>query len=272
MLPDPILIRLQRIPWRSPLLAVVSLLLFGWLLNTPAGLLGKADAAGYAVCHRIEARSFHLGDRQLPMCARCTGMYLGAIAGLAYQAARGQRRAGMPPWPGMILLGLLVIAFGVDGGNSFLHLIPGAPSLYAPRNELRLLTGSGMGAAISILLFPAFNQSMWKDWDPRPALPRLGDLAGLLLIVLAVDGLVLLENPVLLFPLAILSATGILTLLSMVYAMVWLMALRAENRLERPRQLFWPLLAGLGIALLQIALLDYGRFILTGTWGGFHFG
>ena len=29
-----------------------------WLSYTPPGLLGKADAIGYAVCHRISARSF----------------------------------------------------------------------------------------------------------------------------------------------------------------------------------------------------------------------
>ncbi len=74
----------------------IGLLLFGWLLNTPPGLLGKADAIGYAVCHRIDLRSFHLGDRQLPLCVRCSGMYLGAMLGLAYQALTRPRAGGFP--------------------------------------------------------------------------------------------------------------------------------------------------------------------------------
>ncbi len=70
---------------RGLIFIAVGLLLVGWLWNTPAGLLGKADALGYAVCHRIDVRSFHLGERQLPLCARCTGMYLGAMLGLVFQ-------------------------------------------------------------------------------------------------------------------------------------------------------------------------------------------
>src|SRR5512135_3248394 len=74
-------------------LAMAAVLLFGgWLLNTPPGLLGKADAVGYSVCHRIDARSFHIGNRQLPLCVRCTGMYLGAMLGLVYQAFLAPRR------------------------------------------------------------------------------------------------------------------------------------------------------------------------------------
>ena len=83
--------------WRWLAIVSVGLLLIGWLLNTPPGLLGKADAIGYAVCHRIDLRSFHLGDRQLPLCARCTGMYLGALLALMFQFFTGRRRSGAPP-------------------------------------------------------------------------------------------------------------------------------------------------------------------------------
>ena len=64
---------------------VAAVVLAAWLVNTPPGILGKADAVGYAVCHRIDERSFHIGDRQVALCARCTGMYLGAVLGLVFQ-------------------------------------------------------------------------------------------------------------------------------------------------------------------------------------------
>src|SRR5512136_675509 len=97
----------------------VGILGFGWLLNTPPGLLGKADAIGYAVCHRIDLRSFHLGERPLPLCARCSGMYLAAMLGLTFQTISAPRRGGMPPRRVRIILGLFVVAFAVDGLNSF---------------------------------------------------------------------------------------------------------------------------------------------------------
>ena len=32
------------------------------------------------LCHQLPGRSFHLGSTQLPVCARCTGIYAGAAA------------------------------------------------------------------------------------------------------------------------------------------------------------------------------------------------
>ncbi len=250
----------------------VALLLLGWLLNTPAGLLGKADAIGYAVCHRIDVRSFHLGDRPLPLCARCSGMYLGAVLGLIYQSIFSRRRTGTPPLRVIIPLGLMALAFVVDGTNSFLHLIPGAPGIYEPNNTLRLFTGTGMGLVIAAMLFPAFNQTVWKHWDPKPAFANLRGLAGLVILALALDGLVLTGISWVLYPLALISALGVLILLTMVYSMVLLILLHFDNRFQFFYQLTLPLVGGFGVGLLQIVFLDAVRFALTHTWDGFHLG
>lgn len=257
---------------KGALWVAIGLLVLGWLVNTPSGLLGKADAVGYAVCHRIDVRSFHLGVRQLPLCARCSGMYLGAMLGLIFQAMTYPRRAGMPPRKLWLPLALFVAAFGVDGVNSYLHLFPGVPGLYEPQNWLRLLTGTGMGLGLAAMVYPAFNQSLWKNPDTSPALPGFRNLLGLMVLALAVDGLVQTENPFLLYPLALISAAGVLVLLTMIYTLVWLMVFRLENHFEESRQLILPLLGGFGLALLQIAALDALRYLLTGTWGGFNLG
>ena len=119
-------------PWKGLIPLVVGLFFVGWLFNTPEGLLGKADAIGYAVCHRIDTRSFHLGDHQMPLCARCSGMYLGAVLGLTYQAITSRRKAGVPPWRVMVFLGIFVLAFILDGANSFFSFFPSEISLYEP--------------------------------------------------------------------------------------------------------------------------------------------
>jgi len=270
------------------LVVLAALLVFiGWIINTPPGLLGKADAIGYAVCHRIDARSFHIGDRQLPLCARCSGMYLGAVVGLAYQAIFARKRSGAPHWSVIIPLVLFVLAFGIDGSNSYLYLIketyPGAlariPNLYIPNNTLRLLTGSGMGLGIAAMLFPAFNQTMWKDASTqrtgageRRAFPDLKAFAPLFGLTLLLDLLVLTESPIVLYPAAFIEVGGVLILLTMVYSMIWVMLMRQENEFTRFSQLWLALAAGFTIALLQIAAIDLLRFWLTGTWGGFSLG
>jgi uncharacterized membrane protein len=263
---------IPRSSWKWVLLFAISLLLFGWLLNTPPGLLGKADAVGYAVCHRIEARSFHVHGRQMPLCARCTGMYLGAMLGLVYLSITTPRRTGLPPLKVMILLGFFVAAFGIDGVNSYLHFFPGFKGLYEPQNWLRLVTGTGIGIAISALLYPAFNQSTWKDWDERKVFSDFRSLGVLLVLAVILDLVVISEFWPVMVILSLISAAGVLVLLIMVYSMVFLMLLRKENTFERLRQMFIPLAGGFLMAMLQIATLDVVRYWLTGTWSGFNFG
>jgi hypothetical protein len=38
-------------------------------------------AAGSFICHQLPERSFHLDAFQLPVCARCVGLYAGGAAG-----------------------------------------------------------------------------------------------------------------------------------------------------------------------------------------------
>ena len=41
-----------------------------WLYNTPPGLLGKADAIAFAICHRLVSHSIHDGRASHAACAR----------------------------------------------------------------------------------------------------------------------------------------------------------------------------------------------------------
>jgi uncharacterized membrane protein len=154
----------------KPILIVLMILvLVSWVEITPPGILGKADAVGYAVCHRIPARSFKIGDLPMPLCARCTGMHLGALAGLLYQL-RFRKRGGMPTRKIMAALGLFLATFALDGVNSYVQFFPGLPRLYESQNWLRLLTGTGLGIGIAAVLFPVFNQTAWAEYDPKSAL------------------------------------------------------------------------------------------------------
>jgi uncharacterized membrane protein len=250
----------------------VGILLIGWLMNTPAGLLGKADAVAYAVCHRINVRSFHMGDRQISLCARCTGMYLGAMLAMVYQTLRFGRRSGMPGRSALVVFGLFTVAFGLDGLNSYISLFPGAPTAYQPQNWLRLITGTGMGLAMGGVLLPVFNQTVWQRPDPAPAFSNGFALVPMIGLAGIVDLIVLTENPLALYPLALISAAGVLVLLTMVYCMLWMMYLHLDNRFTAFAQVIWPLVGGFGTALLQIALIDLLRYTLTGTWAGFKIG
>ena len=265
---------LHRFTLRTILILLLIALLSIWIYFTPGGLLGKADAIGYAVCHRIDHRSFHIGETQFSVCARCTGQYLGAVLGITFLSIFRRYRVGRPPW---LVIGILLmwgIFYAVDGFNSFLHLIPGTARfwLYEPNNTFRLITGTGVGLGISVMIFPAFNQMVWKQYDRRPVLESLWDFSLLLIFATILILLILSDNPVILYPLSLISAGGVLMLLTIVYSMIWTMLFRIEGHFGNLRQYFYLLLAGFVVAIFQILVIDLIRYTLTGTWGEFPLG
>ena len=199
-------------------------------------------------------------------------MYLGAMLGLLYQFIRGNRYEGFPSKIINIILGLFVVAFAVDGTNSYLHFFPNAPSLYEPQNWLRLLTGTGMGLTIAIILFPGFNQTVWENSIKKPAIDSLKSFGILILIALLMDIIVLMEIPIVLYPLALISAAGVIVILTIVYAMLYLIIFGQENTFENFKDLWFPFVVGFGLALTQIALFDAVRYLANGTWHGFIIG
>lgn len=65
----------------------VLLIAVPFLASRPhASALGSALIAGVyvigsAVCHQLPERSYHLWAAQMPVCARCAGIYFGAVVG-----------------------------------------------------------------------------------------------------------------------------------------------------------------------------------------------
>jgi uncharacterized membrane protein len=260
--------------WFVPIAAALAFA--AWMYLSPEGALGKLDAIGYAVCHRIDARSFHIDDRQLPLCARCTGEFYAAGVALIFQVFVSGKRSKLPSRGIIAVLVLFFLAFGIDGSNSYLYLLKqtsqGAldkiPNLYIPNNILRLFTGSGMGIALAAVLYPIINQTLWRDLDDRPALDWKS-FGGLVALIIALNLLVLTDSLFVLYPVAYVSALGTLSLLVIVFAILWIMIMRQDNSFENVRQLWLPFLSGLTLALLMILSIDLVRLQFTGTWSGF---
>jgi uncharacterized membrane protein len=239
-----------------------------WLAVMPGGVLGHADLIGYAVCHRIPARSFVIGGQQLPLCARCSGTYLGALTGFGVMFLLGRRRAAnLPPVSVLIVLVLFVAAMGFDGVNSYLTLLPILPHLYEPHNWLRLTTGTLEGIALAVVVLPVFNQTMWADATGERSLRNLRELALVVLAGAAVVGIVLAEPPVLLYPLAILSAGSVVWMLTLINSLLATIASRRENRAVTWRDAAPLLLVGLAATLVELSAIDFGRAYLTRVLG-----
>lgn len=241
-----------------------------WLVGTPPGLLGKADAIGYAICHQIETRTFHAHDHALPLCARCTGTYLGVITALGVVAARGRLRAARLPRIAVLLaMGFVGASFAIDGLNSYLSIFEAYHPPYQPHNTLRLLTGFPFGIGLITIVQPVFNAIVWRHPQDIAPVESLRELLVLYAAAGIVALMVLLKIDVVLVVLGAISVLGVLLMFAVIGAVLFLSITRRENTLVRWRDLVFPALAGLTFAIVVIGGIDAVRYLFTGTWDGF---
>ena len=101
-------------------------------------------AAGSVICHQLPERSFFLDGRQLPVCARCTGLYLSGVAGFlgwfTWKAARGWRQFAVAPRAALAI----VILAGVPTALSY---ATGVIGVWDGSNLTRALLAVPLGAS-----------------------------------------------------------------------------------------------------------------------------
>lgn len=238
-----------------PLLAIAALSLFAAAL--PAEWLRAFDWIGYAVCHRIPERSFFLAGHQLPVCARDTGMFVGALTGAAWLAVALPHRAALYPsgrW--FLFFALCFAAWGFDGFNSYMLLLRDDVLFYMPQNWLRLTTGAFMGVTLSTFAAALFNQGFWRDSVQEPTVANLRTLGGLITCAALTIAAVLWAPPALLGPLAALSAAGVVGLLTLVNAMTLAMIRKRHGTFEHVRELAPYFVIGALLAIAELSAIS----------------
>jgi uncharacterized membrane protein len=235
--------------------SLVLLLLISPLWRAP--FLDKLDVVGSAVCGRLPGHSFYLAGRQLPLCARCTGTFVGALLGFVGLLALGKGKAAeMAPARVVALLVGFIFLMAVDGVNSYLSLILGGPLLYEPHNLLRLATGALHGVALSVIVFPIFNFTLWKEPETRPVLSGFREL-GLILFLFVLPMVLVVQGEIglLLYPVSILSAMGVLAMLTVVNSMIVIIAARRDAKAVYWWDAALPISLGFAAALMEVAVI-----------------
>src|SRR5262245_50683063 len=108
-------------------------------------------AIGSIVCHQRPERSFHSWNVQWPVCARCTGLYLGAAMMCLCAPLISLVRPQVDTLRGStIRTGLLLAAFPTAATLAYEWGTGDMPS-----NVMRAATGALLGAAIAAVLLSA---------------------------------------------------------------------------------------------------------------------
>ena len=111
--------------------------------------LGAAASAAYGAlalaCHQMDERSFHLAGFKLAVCARCFGIYAGALAGaLLYPFVRPLARRDLPP-RGWLLAA--AVPTSIDFALGFF-------GLWENTHASRFLTASLLGVVLAFYFVP----------------------------------------------------------------------------------------------------------------------
>jgi uncharacterized membrane protein len=248
-------------------IVLAGVLVMLYIVLPPHSLVAKADLIGYGICHQDPARSYFVGGTQLPLCARCSGTYLGGLVTLVILLVRKQRRhAGMPTTVALSVFAAGFAFFAIDGANSYASYIPWLPHLYTPDNRLRLASGLLCGAGMVGVLVPLFNYSVWRRPEEATILGGRG-----LLAVLAALGLTYLAvtqaRGWMYYPLAFLSVAGVALVLTMVNGLLALLLLRRERQAEGWLDAVFVLGAGVLLTAAELGGMSSLRYVLERSAG-----
>jgi len=98
--------------------------------------------AGSLVCHQRPERSFHLAGVQLPVCARCFGLYLSGAVGLTIAS---RRRGSISAATSRLLLVLAALPIAITVALEWLGLIH-------TTNIVRMVSGLPLGFAAAVVI------------------------------------------------------------------------------------------------------------------------
>ena len=107
----------------------------------PLGTLATYQAASL-LCHQNSERSFHVGTAQMPVCARCFGLYLAGAAGALGAFAFSRRRAAPGGRPVRTVFAAAAVPMALSVGLEMAGVIDGSnASRFASALPLGLAAG-----------------------------------------------------------------------------------------------------------------------------------
>jgi uncharacterized membrane protein len=150
--------------WIAPAIAFgsvawLALVVTAPLLNVAAA--GILYAVGSLICHQLPERSFYVEGFQLPVCARCFGLYAGAAAGSIVGALAGRADRGRPaPRPAVVFTAIAalptVASLAIEWGAG-----------WPVSNVVRAAAGLSLGFAVAFVVVRAVATLHYDECAPR---------------------------------------------------------------------------------------------------------
>lgn len=161
---------------------------------------------GYAVCHQLPERSIFIDNMQLPVCARCSGIYTGSLVSILFILFSSKRKSNVIPRMYIALIFLFFMFVMVaDGLGSYTNL-------YRTTNDIRFITGFLCGMSFPFFLYPILIDNLFEKKSELPVLNNFYELLLLVFLSISFYFLILHFNHFLFYPISIFIVAGIISL------------------------------------------------------------
>ncbi len=117
----------------------------GWRV----GVSALVYASGAWICHQRPERSFHRAGAQLPVCARCAGLYAAGLLGvIVWAVVTGTGRAASARARRFVSQGMFRSALIASALPTIVTVAAAWLGWWEPGNAVRALLATPLGAAI----------------------------------------------------------------------------------------------------------------------------
>lgn len=206
---------------------------------------------GSGLCHQLPERSFIFHGLQLPLCARCTGIYFGfifAFVMLVFLYRKAPRRGGLSRFYYLIVV-VLGLPLVIDGLSSYL-------GYRTTTNVIRLWSGGAFGAVLAVPIYYLICDALLKNASREKVLGDWPSRAGLVVAAIVTFLFVTVIAPLAPLAVSLLAGVSVVVVFTLVAAALVGMFPRFERSVDSLRSALLPAF---------LSLLG-GSLILGATW------
>jgi len=114
------------------------------------------EKIGFSICHQLSSRSLDIGNLYLPVCSRCSGIYIGfTVSAVILFIMFRKRENNLPPAYIIVISCLFIFSTVLNGILSYLTPL-------STGNNARFITGFLCGASAAVILYPIFVFQYYK--------------------------------------------------------------------------------------------------------------
>ena len=212
---------------------------------------------GGGLCHQRIDRSFNSGIFNMPVCSRCTGIYLGIFLSLLALIFIERRIKGEFPSLKIVLVSIGVfLLMGLEVAIS-------TPGFIQSNNIIRMITGFLTGWFMVLLLLPLANNSMFKKYIRKNYLdsPKrfwTWILAGLILCTIFI-----FTYSYVLILWSIISVFGMVSFTTLIlFILFFSLTRRLTGSIDSSKKFTISIIAGIAASLALLSLFSYLRQFL----------